>query len=103
MPMDDPRDLRIAALEVLDVHELLDELRRARADDVPAEHLAVLLVADDLHEPRAVAVHRPGADRAVLQLPDDDVVALVARLVLRQPEAADVRRAERRPRDVEVG
>src|SRR5918999_3788433 len=89
--VDDPRDLREAALEQLRVHELLDQLGRARADDVAADHLAVLLVADDLHDAAAVAVDRAAADGAVLDLADDDVEALLARLLLGQPERADVR------------
>src|SRR4051812_49912012 len=91
--VDDARDLGVAALEELDVDELLDELGGAGADDVAAEHLAVLLVADDLDDAGAVAVDRARADRAVLDLADDDVVALLARLLLGQPERADVRRA----------
>ena len=58
-----------------------------RADDVAAEQLAVLLVADDLDEAGAVAVDGAGADRAVLHLADDDVVAGLARLLLGEPEA----------------
>src|SRR5690242_19407845 len=46
--VDDPRHLGVATLERLGVHELLDELGGLRADDVPADQLAVLLVADDL-------------------------------------------------------
>jgi hypothetical protein len=43
-------------LERLDVDELLDHLGRLAADDVPAEQLAVLPVADDLHQAGAIAV-----------------------------------------------
>src|SRR3954465_5656383 len=100
--VDDARDLGVAALEELDVDELLDELGGAGADDVAAEHLAVLLVADDLDDAGAVAVDRAGPDRAVLDLADDDVVALLARLLLGQPERSGGGRAERRPGDVEV-
>ena len=50
----------------------------------------------------AVAVDRAGADRAVLDLADDDVLALLPRLLLGQAERADVGRAERRARDVDV-
>src|SRR5262249_40568072 len=71
-------------------------------DDVAAEELAVLLVADDLDQPGAVAVDGPGADRAVLHLADGDVVTLLARLSLGETEAGDVRRAERGTRDVDV-
>src|ERR687889_587384 len=82
VPVDDPSDLAVAALERLGVDELLDELGRARADDVAADQLAVLLVADDLDEAGAVAVDGAGSDRAVLQLADDDVEPLLARLLL---------------------
>src|SRR4051794_33954342 len=102
MPVDGPRDLAVAALERLGVDELLDELGRARADDVAADQLAVLLVADDLDQAAAVAVDGAGADRAVLHLADHDVVAGLARLLLGETERADVRGAERRARDVEV-
>ena len=67
-----------------------------------AEQLAVALVADDLDQAGAVAVDRAGADGAVLDLADDDVVAGLARLLLGQPEERDVRGAERRARDVDV-
>src|SRR4051812_16033554 len=100
--MDDAADLVIAALERLGVDELLDQLGRARADDVAADQLAVLLVADDLDHAAAVAVDGAGADRAVVDLADDDVEALLPRLLLGEPERADVGRAERRPRDVDV-
>ncbi len=56
-----------------------------------------------LTRPRAVAVDDPAADGAVWHLADDHVVALLARLRLGQPEGADVRRAERRAGDVDVG
>ena len=68
----------------------------------PPTQLAVLLVADDLDHAGAVAVDGAGADRAVLDLADHDVDALLARLLLGQPERADLRRAERRARDVDV-
>src|SRR6187200_2935511 len=102
MAVDDAGDLAVAALERLGVDELLDELRRPGADDVAADHLAVLRVADDLDEAGAVAVDRPRADRAVLDLADDDVVAGLLGLLLGEAERADVRRAERRARDVGV-
>src|SRR5919199_5571378 len=102
MAVDDPRDLRVAALERARVDQLLDQLGRLRADDVAAEQLAVLALADDLHQPAAIAVDGPRADGAVLELADDDVVALLARLLLGQAEAADVRRAKGRARDVDV-
>ena len=88
MAVDDARDLGVAALERLGVDELLDQLGRLGADDVAAEQLAVLLVADDLDHAGAVAVDGAGADRAVLDLADDDVDALLARLLLGEPERA---------------
>ena len=78
----------VAALERLGVDELLDELGRLGADDVAAEQLAVLLVADDLDQAGAVAVDRAGADGAVLDLADDDVVAGLAGLRLGEAERA---------------
>ena len=100
MSVDDPGDLRKPTLQRPDVDEFLDQLGRLRADDVPAEELAVAAVADDLDEAGPVAVDGPGADRAVLDAPDDDVVAGVERLGLGQTEARDVRRAEGRPGNV---
>src|SRR3954454_14343169 len=102
MAVHDPRHLWEAALERLRVDELLDQLGGARADDVPADQLAVLLVADHLDHAAAVAVHGTRADRAVVDLADDDVDALLARLLLGQPERADVRGAEGRARYVDV-
>src|SRR5215213_1173424 len=85
--VDDARELGVAALQQLDVDELLDELRRLRADDVAAQQ---------------VAVARAGADGAVLDLADGDVVAGLARLLLGQPERRHVGVAEGRARDVDV-
>src|SRR5215217_7084858 len=102
MPVHDARDLVEAALQRPRVDELLDQLGGARADDVPADQLAVLGLADDLDHAAAVAVDRARADRAVVDLADHDVEALLARLLLREPERADVRGAERRARDVLV-
>src|SRR3954449_4080573 len=102
MPVHDARHLVVAALERTGVDELLDQLRGARTDDVPADQLAVLLLADDLDHPAAVAVDRARTDRAVVDLADDDVEALLARLLLREAERPDVGGAERRARDVLV-
>src|SRR3954452_15968056 len=76
--VDHARDLGVAALQRPRVDELLDHLRALRADDVAAEQLAVLLLTDDLDQARPVAVDRARADRAVLDLADDDVMARLA-------------------------
>src|SRR4051794_27260177 len=102
MAVDHAGQLGVAALQRADVDELLDELGRLRADDVAAEQLAVLLLADDLDQAGAVAVDGAGADRAVLQLADDDVVAGLLGLRLGEAEARHVRGAERRAWDVDV-
>src|ERR671916_1561561 len=102
MAVDDPGDLGVAALERLGVDELLDEVRRLRADDVAADELAVLLVADDLDDAGAVPVDGAGADRAVVDLAHHDVDALLAGLLLGEAERADRRGAERGARDVDV-
>ena len=80
MAVDDARELGVTALQQLDVDQLLDQLGRLRADDVAAQQLAVALVADDLDQAAAVAVDRAGADSAVLDLADGDVMAGLARL-----------------------
>src|SRR3954452_22617902 len=102
MPVHDALDLVESALECPGVDELLDQLGGARADDVAAYELAVLLLADHLDHPAAVPVDRAGPDRAVVDLADDDVVALLARLLLGEAERPDVGRAERRARDVVI-
>src|SRR5881275_635932 len=102
MAVDDPRHLRIATLEHARVDELLDQLGGAAPDDVAAEQLAVALLAHQLHGSRAVAVHDAAADRTVLDLADDDVVALFPGFFLGQTEAADVWGAEGGARDVDV-
>src|SRR6185436_9561806 len=53
--VDHAGDFGVAALDELDVDELLDELGGLGADDVAAEQLAVLLVAHELDEAGAVA------------------------------------------------
>ena len=61
-----------------------------------AEQLAVLAVAADLDHPAAIAVDGRRADGAHRHLADDDVVARLARSLLGQPEAGDLRHAEGR-------
>src|SRR3954454_9857459 len=92
--MDRARDLVEAALELVRVDELLDEVGGLDGDDVAAEQLAVLLVADDLDHARAIAVDRGRADGAQRHLAYDDVEALLLRLGLSQPEGGDLRVAE---------
>src|SRR5581483_8451779 len=98
----DPGDLRVAALQLPDVHQLLDELGRLGPADVPAQQLPVALLADDLDDAAAVAVHRPGAHRPVLDLAHGDVVPGVASLRLGEAEAGDVGGAEGGAGDVDV-
>src|SRR5206468_12955212 len=74
------------AISTLSLHDALPIFRRLRADDVAAEQLAVLLLADELHKALAIAVHGARANRAVLHLADDDVMALLASLGLGQAE-----------------
>ena len=68
-----------------------DELGRARADHVHAEHLVVLLVGDDLDEAFGLAGDPGAAEHAELERADADVVAALARLPLGQADAADFR------------
>ena len=96
--MDDACDLGIAAFEQLGVDEFLDQFGCFSADDVAAEQLTELFVPDDFDQALAVAVDRAGADRAVLDLADGDVIALRACLLLGETEARDVRGAECRAR-----
>ena len=103
MAVDDPRDLGEAALEVAGVDELLDQVGRLDADDVAAEQLAVLLVADDLDDAGAVAVDDRRADGTERDLADDDVVACLLGLLLGHAEARDLRVAERDRGDRVVG
>ena len=56
-----------------------------------AEHLVVLLVGDDLHEPLGLAGHLRAAEHAERERADADVVAALLRLALGQADAADLR------------
>jgi hypothetical protein len=96
----DPRQLLVAALERDHVDELGDHVAGGVADDVGAEDLAVLGVADDLDQPLVVVVDGPRADRAELELADLELAAALLRLRLGQPDARDLRVAERGARDV---
>src|SRR5271170_4607077 len=68
VPVDDARELGVAALQRAHVDELLDQLGGTRADDVPAQQLAVFAVADDLDHAGALAIYDAAADRAVWHL-----------------------------------
>ena len=68
-----------------------DELGRARADHVDAEHLVVLLVGDDLDEAFGLAGDLGAAEHAELEGADRDVVAALLRLGFGQADAADLR------------
>ena len=74
--VDEARYLRVATFEQFRDYKLLNQFGRLRADDVCAEQLAVLFVADNFDEPAAVAVERAGADGAVRNLADGYVEAL---------------------------
>src|SRR5918992_5515644 len=56
--VDRSRHLVVAAFELAGVYQLLDQVGRLHRADVGAQDLAVLLVADDLHQAAAVAVDR---------------------------------------------
>src|SRR4051794_1039103 len=99
MGVDRACKLGIAALELLGDDQFLDQVGGLRGDDVAAENLAVLLVADDLDHSATVAVDRRGTDRAHRDLPDGHVVALLLGRLLGQAEARHLRRAEGRCRD----
>src|SRR4051794_34552872 len=57
MAVDGASDLGPAFLERFDVDELLDELGGLGADNVAAQQLAVAVVAADLDEALAIAIH----------------------------------------------
>src|SRR5918993_2890299 len=99
MRMDRAGDLRVAALQIPGDDELLDQVGGLRRDDVRAEDLAVAAVADDLHHAAAIAVDGRRADRAHRHFADDHLMPGLLGLLLGQPEARDLRRAERHSRD----
>src|SRR5919106_2523666 len=99
MRMDDSAELGVAALEGHRVDELAHHVAGAVADDVGAEDLAVLGVADDLHHPGAVVVDDRRADAAELELADLDLATLLLRLLLGEADARDLRVAEGGARD----
>src|SRR5690606_37097706 len=92
------RDLVDGEVPLLRERELGQELGRVGADEVAAEELAVRRVGDELDEPGRVAEAVRLAVRHEREGRDLDVVALVARLLLGETEARDLRLAERRAR-----
>ena len=82
--------------------ELVDQLRRVRADDVGAEDLAVLRVANDLHEAFGLARRARAAVRREGELADLVVELLVLALLLGEADRRDLGMAVRRVRDVAV-
>src|SRR6185312_6841511 len=65
-------DLLVTGLELFRHDHLRDQVGRTRADDVRAEQLAVLGVADDLAQPLPVAVDERAPHAPVLELADHD-------------------------------
>ena len=90
MRVDRPDQLFHRALEPQRQHGLGHELGRSRPDHVHAQHLIVLLVGDDLHEPFGLAGHLGAAEDAERERADPHVVAALLRLGLGQPDAADL-------------
>ena len=82
--------------------ELVNQLRRVRADDVRAEDLAVLRVANDLHEALRLARRARAAAGHERKLPDLVVELLVLALLLGEADRRDFGMAVRRVRDVAV-
>ena len=52
MGVNDPGKFLVGTLEVQERHCLTDQVGGAGADDVDAKDLIILLLANDLHEPR---------------------------------------------------
>src|SRR5437879_6722293 len=82
--------------------QLVDQLRSGAPYDVRSQDLAVLLVADDLHE----ALSLPGPARAPVrregEFSDDVVEPALLALVLGETDARDLGVAVRHARDVVV-
>ena len=75
--------------------ELVDQLRRVRADDVRAEDLAVLRVANDLHEAFRLARRARAAVRREGELADLVVELLLLALLLGEADRRDFRDGSR--------
>src|SRR5437867_2242885 len=73
--------------------ELVDDLRRLRADDVDAQDLARRLVGDHLHEALRIAEGDGLAARRERELPDAHLTAVLPRALFRQAERRDLRAA----------
>ena len=84
-------DLLLGGLELLGHHQLGDQLGRLRADQVGAQELAVLGVEDQLDEPLGLVGGQGPAAELERELADADLVAGLARGLLRQPDAGDAR------------
>ena len=67
MRVDGAHELLDRALEPQRQRRFGDQLGRARADHVDAEHLVVLLVEDDLDEPSVSPAMRARAEDAELE------------------------------------
>src|SRR5690348_17039869 len=91
MRVDVAAELPGVALEELSKRGLGDELRGAVADDVRAEQLSRLGVGDHLDEAAGLAVDLRSANGGERELPDLDLVPLLARLLLGQPNRRDLR------------
>src|SRR6266513_150781 len=97
--VDDPLELGIAALERHHVDDLADHVAGDVAHDMSAQDLAVLRVADDLHQAGTVVVDDGGASAAQLELADLDLPSRLLGLLLGHPYARDLRVAEGGTRD----
>src|SRR5215217_5026893 len=82
--------------------ELVNQLRRVRADDVRAEYLTILGATDDLHESFRLARGARAAVRRKGELADLVVELAVLALLLGETHRCDLRVAVRRARDVGV-
>src|SRR3954471_15726198 len=99
MRVDDALQLGIAALERHHVADLADHVAGDVPDDVGAEDLAVLGIADDLDQTGPVVVDHRGARAAELELADLDLAAGLLRLLFGQADARHLGVGEGRARD----
>src|SRR5688572_19366411 len=82
--------------------ELGDQLTRTRSDDMRADDLAVLFVANDLHEAFRLARCACATVRAPREYPDFDVETFLTRGGFRQTDRCDFRMTVRHARNVVV-